>query len=109
MAKREQTAEQKAKAVIELLQGERTISEIARSMDVTPRTVENWRKEFMENSSRAFTVGKDEKEARAERQEAEEREKALAEKVGRLTVELDWAKKKVAQAGINREKRTGRH
>jgi transposase-like protein len=108
MAQREQTAEQKARAVIELLQGERTLAEIASGEGVTSRTLDNWRKEFIANASRAFTVGKEEREARKIQQEAQEREKALAEKVGQLTIENDWLKKKSAQAGLPCEKRNGR-
>jgi putative transposase len=93
MGQRDHTAEQKARAVIELLQGERTLSEIASEEGVTPKTLDNWRKEFLANASRAFTVSRDEREVRKVRQEGEDREKALAEKVGQLTIEVDWLKK----------------
>lgn len=108
MPQREQTAQQKAAAVIELLQGERTLAEIASAEGVTPRTLDNWRKEFITNASRAFTVGKDEREAQKTRQEAETREKALAEKVGQLTIENDWLKKKSEGIGLSCEKRNGK-
>ncbi len=38
-------------------------------------------------------LSKDERESRRTAQEAEQREKALAEKVGQLTIENDWLKK----------------
>jgi len=108
VAQREQTAEQKARAVLEVLQGDKTIAEVASIEGVTPRTVDNWRKEFLENAARAFTISKDEREALKVQQAAEDREKALAEKVGQLTVEVDWLKKKAASVGIFYEKGNGR-
>lgn len=108
MGQREHTAEQKARAVIELIQGERTLAEIASGLGVTSRTLDNWRKEFMSNAARTFTVGKEERETLKTKQEAEERERALAEKVGQLTIENDWLKKKSAQVGLPYEKGNGR-
>ncbi len=43
------TAEQKAKIVIELLKEERTINQIASEYKVTVKSIQNWKKQFLEN------------------------------------------------------------
>ena len=48
------TSQQKAKVVLELLKEERTLGEIASSYKVTPKTIQNWKKQFPSNASRAF-------------------------------------------------------
>jgi len=48
------TPEQKAKVVLELLKEEQTLGELATQYKVTPKTIQNWKKEFLSNASRAF-------------------------------------------------------
>jgi transposase-like protein len=108
MHRKEFTPDQKAKIVIELLEGATTASEIASRAGVTVRTIQNWRDEFLANAGRAFTVTVDEREARAKRLESDEREKRLAETVGRLTVELEWLKKKAEELDSARVSRGGK-
>jgi len=104
MEKKEYAAEYKARMVMEILEGANTVAEIGTREGVSSRTLSNWQQEFRGNAARAFSVSKDEREARKSQQEAEEREKRLAEKVGQLTVENDWLKKKYAEIGLRREK-----
>ena len=59
--------EYKSKIVIEILEGEKTISEIAAREELNENMLKNWKKEFIENASRAFSTAKDEKEARKAR------------------------------------------
>jgi transposase-like protein len=51
------SAEFKAKVVIELLEGEKTVSEIASKYDLLPRSVQQWKKQFLEDSVLAFDIG----------------------------------------------------
>ena len=99
MTRKEINPEVKAKAVIELLSGEKMLSEVANSYGIVPRTLENWRKEFLDNAHRAFTLTKDEKALDQARKDAYIQEKALIQKIGQLTMELDWCKKKVEESG----------
>jgi len=94
MQRREFSAEYKAKTVVEVLRGEKTVSEIANRECVSSKQIHNWKKEFLENAYRAFSVTKDEQKARKEAKIAAERENDLMAKVGQLTVENDWLKKK---------------
>ena len=44
----------KAKLVLEVLEGVKTINEIASSYEVQPLSLKNWKKQFLENMSLAF-------------------------------------------------------
>jgi len=48
------SAEFKAKLVLEVLAGEKTLNEIASKYEVLPNNVKNWKKQFLENVSLAF-------------------------------------------------------
>ena len=48
------TSEFKAKVVIEVLQGEKSLSEIAAQYNLNPNMVRNWKSEFLENASTIF-------------------------------------------------------
>lgn len=92
--------EYKAKMVMEILGGAKTISEIGAREGIAPKQLGNWRSEFIQNAYRAFSSTRDERQARQAAQEAEERERSLMAKIGQLTYECDWLKKKCEQAGF---------
>lgn len=48
------TAEFKAKLVLELLESEQTLNEVASKYEVLPYNLKNWKKQFLENMSLAF-------------------------------------------------------
>ncbi len=52
------SAEQKAKIVLELLKEEQTINQIASEYKVTVKTIQNWKKQFLENAALAFNPDK---------------------------------------------------
>lgn len=63
------SADFKAKLVLEVLEGETTVNEIASSYEVQPLSLRNWKKQFLENMSLAFdksAVVKEYKERRKE-------------------------------------------
>ena len=55
--------------------------------------LKNWKKEFLENASRSFNGSKSEKEAKRAVENAKKREEKLMQKIGHLTVQVDWLKK----------------
>lgn len=90
------TAEQKTKIVLEAIRGEKEIGQLASEYSIQPNLIRNWKKEFLEKASSVFDTKRDDKaeEAMAELQcENDE----LAKKLGRLTVQVDWLKKKSEQ------------
>lgn len=89
MAKRNTyTPEYKAKIVIEILEGEQTISEIASREGINVNQLKNWKKEFLENASRAFNGSKSEKEAKRAAENAKKREEKLMQKIGHSEEEM---------------------
>lgn len=94
MGKRKFTAEYKAKIVIETLREESHISEIAARENISRTQLQNWKREFLENAALVFSQNKLERQAKAEVQEAADREDNLMKKVGQLSIENDFLKKK---------------
>ena len=97
MTKRQFTAEYKTKIVQELLREEQNLSEIASKNDISPNQLRNWKREFLENAAKAFSGSKQEREAKYRDKVTEEEKQELMAKVGQLTIENDWLKKKAAQ------------
>ena len=94
MAKRNTySAEYKSKIVIEVLEGEHSISEIASRENLNVNQLKNWKKEFIENAARAFSGSKEEKASRKEAEQVQQREEELIKTIGHLTVQVNWLKK----------------
>jgi putative transposase len=94
MKKRNFSAEYKTKIAIEVLEGNMLAGEIASREDISPKQLSNWKHEFLKNAHRAFTTSKDEQVKAAELRAMDEREQELLAKIGQLTYERDWLKKK---------------
>lgn len=108
MKRRQFTPEQKSKIVLEVIRGEHTLQEIAAKNDINPNQLQNWKSEFLANVSRAFDTVKIERDAKHSVEAAQRREDALMRKVGQLTIEVDWLKKKSEQVfGSGWEEKTG--
>jgi transposase-like protein len=108
MEKRQFTPEYKAKIVMEILREESQISEIGAREGIHRTQLQNWKKEFVENAAKVFAQNKIEKQAKQEARDALEREDELMKKVGQLTIENDWLKKKSAQIlGFDWETKSG--
>lgn len=87
------TAEQKTKIVLEAIRGEKEINELATEYKLQPNLIRNWKREFLEKASTVFDTKRDEKAMEAVNGLQEENDE-LAKKVGRLSIEVDWLKKK---------------
>jgi putative transposase len=94
MKKREYSPEYKTRIVLEVLEGKLLVSEIAAGEGINPNMVSMWKTEFLKNAHKAFSTKREEKQMAKERESAEERERELLSKVGILTMENDWLKKK---------------
>lgn len=91
MGQRRYTAQYKAKIVLEVLQGEKELGEIAAENNLNPNMVRNWKREFLENASTVFADPRmAEKEAK-KKAEAQRRETArMLKTIGQLTLERDF-------------------
>ncbi len=84
----------KAKVGLEALMGVKTIGQIAREYQVHPVQVTQWKGVIRDRLPQLFespaTAGEDQQQLVAQ----------LHEKIGQLTVEVDWLKKKCKQLGL---------
>jgi len=90
MAKHKQyTAEFKMKVALEAAQAKEGISDIAGKYQIHHKQVQVWKQRLLENADVIF-------ERRAKEEEAtEKREEELLKKIGQLSMEIDWLKKKL--------------
>jgi putative transposase len=87
--------------VLELLSEAQTISQLATQYNVTPKTIQNWKKQFLSNASRAFE--EDVKQSQEEIAKLRQENDALAKTLGRTTVERDWAVGKLKSLGLSKK------
>ena len=92
-SRRNFSAEFKTNLVLQLLKGEKELNVLAVENDIQPNLLRNWQKEFLANVSLAFDNKREDN--RREKLAEERKEKAeYAKKVGQLTMQVDWRKKK---------------
>lgn len=82
----------KAKVALEAIRGLRAISEIAKQFRVHPNQVTLWKKQLLSGAEQVFEASGGKSSAGDEPESSE-----LYEQIGRLKVELEWLKKKVAE------------
>ena len=90
------TAKFKAKLVLEVLKGEKTLNAIAIENGIHPNLLRNWKTEFLDNASNAFD-GAREESLKAQIEEEKKQKEELAKKIGQLTMQVDWLEKKSAE------------
>jgi transposase len=84
--RRKFTPEFKTKVVLEVLSGTRSHAEACREYHLKTELLSAWKQEFLANATKAF-------ESDNQRSEAQTRLEELERVVGRLTLELEIAKK----------------
>lgn len=89
------SAEFKAKVVLEVLEAELTLNQIASKYELLPANVKNWKKMFLENMSLAFDKSTVVKEYKEKIETLEKSNDSLAKKVGNLIVEKDFLVEKL--------------
>lgn len=86
VARRRFTAEFKAQVVLEVISGIKTAAEASREYRLKPQVLSRWKNEFLEKAVKVF---EDDEQRSQERARIAELERM----VGRLTMELEVAKK----------------
>lgn len=82
----------KTKIVLELLREEKTVNQLAVEYELNPVMISRWKSEFLERASMVFEKGTS--EADKVKREYEVKQEQLEKKIGQLTIEVDWLKKK---------------
>ena len=99
------TADFKAKLVLEVLQEEKTLNEIAGSYEILPKSLQNWKKQFLENMSLAFDKSAVVKEYKDEIIVLQNSNDELAKKVGNLTMEKDFLQGKLKSSVSSKDRK----
>jgi len=87
MSKRRKfTPEFKSQVVLQLLSGEKSMAELCREHQLTSQMIGNWKQQFVAAATQAF-------EMNATPNQEQERMAELERMVGKLTMELEIAKK----------------
>ena len=84
----------KAKVGLEALKGIKTVGQIAREYEIHPVQVTQWKGVVRDRLPELF------ESRQAVEHESEQLVTQLHEKIGQLTVEVDWLKKKCKQLGL---------
>ena len=93
--RKQYTAAFKAQVALAALKGDKTDGELAGPYAVHPTLIHDWKKQLLAGAEQVFANGAPAGTAAdAEAQKAE-----LFEQIGRLKMELEWLKKKVAPFG----------
>jgi len=80
------TAEFKARVVLELLSGQKSLAQASREYGIKDTVLSRWKQEFIERAPQLFARGE-------ERSQEAARVAELERMVGRLTLDLEAAKK----------------
>jgi transposase-like protein len=83
----------KAEIALASIKGEKSLSELATEYEIHPNQVSQWKRQFLENASKAFDDGDHGKED-ADRQKEVDR---LYRKIGQLEMDRDFLKKSLSR------------
>ncbi len=100
------SAEFKSKLVLEVLEAEKTINEIASHYEVLPVSLKNWKKQFLENMSLAFDKSSVVREYKTEIEILQKDKDNMAKKVGELTLERDFLEGKLVSLVSSKSRKT---
>ena len=92
--RRRHTAAYKFRIALEAVEGSKTISQLSSEHEVHANLNRAWKPQMLDDGPRVFASNGERKQREQESQEAE-----LNEQIGRLKMELEWLKKKVAHFG----------
>lgn len=101
--RRQFTAEQKTKIVLEVLQNETTLNQVASKYEIAPKVIISWKKQFLENASLAFEPAKVVQEFKSELAAKEKEIEELQKTLGKTTIERDFAVKKLVSLGSSND------
>jgi transposase-like protein len=97
--RRQYSPEFKAKIVQEVLQGEKTIAQLAAEHGIHPNIITKWRSAALQAMPHAFDEPT-QKILAAVKAEHEKEKEALYAEIGRLSTKLSWLEKKAKAVGL---------
>ncbi len=100
------SAEFKAKVVLEVLEAEQSINEIASKYELLPANVKNWKKIFLENMSLSFDKSTVVKEYKTELETVKKEKDLIAKKLGETIVEKEFLEGKLESLVSSKSRKT---
>jgi transposase len=94
--RRRHEPEFKARVALEALKGIKTIQQIAKDFDIHPVQVSDWKKAMTDGATGIFGTAP----GKADTEDFERQRDELHAKIGQLTVEVDFLRKKSKQLGL---------
>lgn len=94
--RRRHDPEFKARVALEAIRGIKTVQQIGKEFDVHPVQVSEWKKAMLEGAAGVFGASR----VQAGAEDFENERKELHSKIGQLTVEMDFLRKKSKQLGL---------
>jgi transposase-like protein len=92
--RRRHTAAFKAKVALEAAKQTRTVAELAKTYQVHPVQISQWKKQLLDGAQALLRDGR-----HCEREQEQARQAELFEQIGRLNMEVEWLKKRLARCG----------
>ncbi len=89
--RRQYSAQYKFQVALEAAKGNKTLSELSSESGIHPNQISSWKRQLLSDGAELFQRNGARKEDGQAEQEAE-----LYKQIGRLKMELEWLKKKVA-------------
>jgi transposase-like protein len=92
--RRRHSAAFKAKVALEAARQTRTVAELAKTFQVHPVQISQWKQQLLDGAESLFRDGR-----RREHEDGQALQAELFERIGRLNMEVEWLKKSVARCG----------
>ena len=96
---RKYTAETKVRIVLEILRGDKSMAQASRDYGVKSSLLYRWRDQFLEGAKQSFAYGQ-----AAEQKRQADKVAELERLVGKLTMQLEIAKKPLIMSALYRQK-----
>ena len=100
MGKKNYSDDLKKQVILEVLRNEKTLSEIASKYEVHATSIREWKKQFLTNMHLAVNPQKGLEKYKDKLRESSKEKDELYKQIGKLTAQLDWAKKKSEEFGL---------
>lgn len=100
------SAEQKTKIVLELLKEDQTLNQLATKYQITAKSIQSWKKQFLENASLAFEPAKAVQEFKEEIKSKDEEIAELQKQLGKSVIEKEWLAKKLKSSVSSKDRST---
>jgi len=97
------SAEFKKRVILKMFEESLTINEVAKEFELHPKTVQLWKKQFIENMELVFDKSSVVKEYKEKLEKTEEEKSLLAKKLGETVIEKEWLEKKLKSLDLSKK------